>query len=119
MRETCGNEALEEGMGSVQLRLEFRVELTSEEPGMALDLDQFDEGSVGRRARYNEAFFFHDIAIFHVEFVTVSVPFENFGAPIDLVSKRVLAEDAWTGSQPHGSPLSGDVSLVLENTDDR
>jgi hypothetical protein len=42
MREACGNEALEERMGSVRFRLKFRVELTGKKPGMALDLDQFD-----------------------------------------------------------------------------
>ena len=42
MCEACGDEALEERVGSVRLRLKFRVELTGKEPGMALELDQFD-----------------------------------------------------------------------------
>jgi hypothetical protein len=42
MCEACGDEALKERVGSVRLRLKFRVELTRKEPGMALELDQFD-----------------------------------------------------------------------------
>ena len=39
MCEACGDEAFKERVGSVRLRLKFRVELTGKEPGMALDLD--------------------------------------------------------------------------------
>ena len=119
MRQACGDEALKERMGSVRLRLKFGVELTGKEPGMTLELDQFDERPVRRGARYNEAFLLHDFAIRHVEFVTVPVPFEDFGASIDLVGKGVFAEDGRTGSQPHGSSFPCDVFLVLEDADDR
>ena len=45
------------------------------------------------------------------------MPFEDFGAPIDLMSEGVLDKHGRAGPQPHGSPLFRDVPLVLENAD--
>ena len=58
MRQARGDEALEERMGSVRLRLKFGMELAGKEPGMALDLDQFNQRPVGRGARDDEALSF-------------------------------------------------------------
>src|SRR6478736_3234071 len=119
MCETSRNEAFEERMRDVRLRAEFGMELAGKKPWVTLDLDELNQSAVRRRARDDEAPLLHRLAVVHVELVAVAVPFEDFRAPVDLVSQSVPAEHGGARSQPHRSALLGDVSLILENADNR
>src|SRR5215470_816909 len=84
-----------------RLRLEFRMELASEEPRMLGRLDNLHVISVRRasrnlQSRCHQRFF--EVA---VEFVAMSVALADFELAIRLVRKRSRLEFARPRAQPH------------------
>ncbi len=66
-------------MGSEGAADIFGVKLCTDEEGVALDLDGFDELPVGGSAGNDHTFLGKALFVFVVEFVTVTVPLGNEG----------------------------------------
>src|SRR5438445_3525324 len=95
------DEAPEQGMGLHGLRLELGMELAGEEVRMIRDLDDFHEAPVGRLAGDAQSAPRHLVEIGAVDFVAVPVPLAYLGAPVGLVGKAVLLDQAGPLAEPH------------------
>ena len=75
-----------------RFRLQFRVELDADEPGVALDLDDLRQPPVRRHAGKDQAAFFQPVAVFHVDLIAVAVAFLDRRGVVDLRDLGVRRE---------------------------
>ncbi len=78
----------------IWLGLEFRVELRSNKEGVFWEFDDFCKETVRTRAREEQSGAFQAIAVFGIEFVTMSMPLADFGLPISLGGSRARLQHA-------------------------
>src|SRR5437868_10630810 len=69
-------------------RLELRMELAADEPGVIGQLDHLDERAVGREAGAAHAVFGEDVAVGVRHLVAVPVPLAHFERPVGLGDTR-------------------------------
>src|SRR5690349_21480745 len=69
-----GNESREERMRPRRPRLQLGMELTADEPGVILELDDLDELSIRREPAEPHPMLHEEIAVAIRDFVTMSVP---------------------------------------------
>src|SRR6478609_11566846 len=105
-------------MGTVRTRTIFRMELCSQEPGMVLELDDFDQPAVRRQPAQHQALSRKLLTVGVVEFKPVSVPFTNFVHAIHLVGKRPFSEAAEIASEAHCPALVAHGLLVVHQVYD-
>ena len=89
------DEGPEERMWLQRLRLEFRMELAPEIPGMVRDLADFDVHSIRRLASEFQATDREDVFVFTIELVAVAVTFADFRVP--YASRAKLPSASWHG----------------------
>jgi hypothetical protein len=94
------------------------MELHGEEPGMAGELDDFDELAIGAGAGEGEAVSRELLAIDVVELVAVAMAFGDFFAPVRFAGVRALREDGGLRAEAHGAAFVSDVFLLVEQADD-
>ena len=109
----------EKRMGFCRPRLEFRMELAAQEPGMSGDLDDLGEAPVRGGAGDPETLLNKRLLELIVEFVAVAVALADLRLPVGRAGKGVLLEDAGVGPEPHRGPLFGDLLLFGEEVDHR
>src|SRR3954466_12295178 len=87
-------EAAEQRMRLVRLRLEFGVELHGEKPGVARDFDDLGEIAAGAQAGGGQAGALVSVAVLRVVLVAVAVAFHDARVAIAAVGPAVLLDDA-------------------------
>src|SRR5262249_18824264 len=113
------NEVAEQGMARERLRLQLRVELTSEKPGMTLvQLDDLDELPIGRHAGKGQPGLLQHRKVFLVDLVAVPVALRDGGFSISALSDRAGSQIAGILSEAHRPAESLDSDQVPELEDD-
>src|SRR5690606_18475066 len=82
-------------------RLQLRMELDSDEPGMLGQLDDLRQHTVGRRAGKPQADLFETALVVDVRLVAAAVPLADHVAPVDAVHPAALFELAVISAEPH------------------
>lgn len=95
-------------------RFEFRVELASEEPWVALQLHDLDKITLWRCAADDKSALFESASQIVVELVAVPVPLGDVDLLIRFVSQCVFYQSAGIGTQSHGTAF---VRLVVTPLD--
>src|SRR5438309_9344926 len=85
-------------------RLELRMELAADEPGVIGQLDHLDARAVGREAGAAHAVFGEDVAVGIGHFVAMPMPLADFERPVGLGDTRAGPQLARVGPQPHRPP---------------
>ena len=80
---------------------EFRMELTSQKPGMTADFDDLHQFSVRRSSADDHSGFLQALQLVVVEFIAVAVPFGYFVFLIGLVGKSMVFNAAGVCAQSH------------------
>src|SRR5271166_7013037 len=104
------DEARKQGMRLEWARLEFRVELHADEPGVTSELDRLGQKAVGRHAGEYHAPLLQARAIGGVDLVAVAVALRDFRFAIDLGDARARPEIGPVSAEPHGA---AEVALRL------
>src|SRR4030066_992065 len=91
-------------MGGERPRLEFGVELATEEPWVAGDLHDLHETIVRRQAGDPQSLGGERIPVVVVELVPVTGSLRDLGDPVCLQGERVVDEPAGGGPQPPRRP---------------
>src|SRR5271156_6117258 len=86
-----------------RLRLEFRMELASDEKRMPRNLDDLHVSAVRSRTGNAQPGSHHRLFVLAIKFVTMPVPLADLRLPIHFVSQRSGLELAWPCPQPHGA----------------
>src|ERR1700730_6495840 len=97
------DEFFKQRMQLQRLRLEFGMELASQEKRMARDLNHLYISAIGSRPRDAQPCRHHGLFILTVEFVTMTVSFADLGLTVDSVRKRSRFDFARPRAQPHGA----------------
>src|SRR2546422_1087354 len=95
------DKSLEERMRFEGSRLEFRVELAAQEPGMVADLHDLDIGPIRRLARQVESTAHQGLLILPVELVAVAMALGNLRLAVSLVSEGTGLELRLPRPQAH------------------
>src|SRR5262249_38042545 len=82
--ERCVDETVEQWGRARRARLELRVELAGDEPGMIRQLDDLDQPPLLERSRHDEASVDQLLSIAVVDLVTVAVRLEDHRLPVGL-----------------------------------
>src|SRR5438045_2850569 len=90
----CRNKAREQWMGAGWPRLELRMELTADEPGMGLQLDHLDQRAVGRQAAQIQPVLDELITVLVVHLIAVAMALTDLRSTIDGSRLRTCAEPA-------------------------
>src|SRR6476661_3275015 len=93
----------EQRMGTVRTGTIFRMELCSQEPGMVLEFDDFNQPAVGRETAQHQSLRRQRLTVRVVEFEPVPVSFANFVHTVHFVGERALSKTTEVTSQPHCS----------------
>jgi len=117
-RERCLHEAGKERMRRVRLRLELRMILHGDKPGVIGDLDDLDELSIGMPTGGDHAVRFEFLEVVGIEFVAMPMAFRDLQSLVTRKRSRLLAETARLRTQPHRSPFLGHAFLFFEQADD-
>ena len=102
-----GDEALEQRMRLVRLAQKFRMELAGDEKRMVLQLDDFDQFAVRRKAAENKAGLLEFFAVGVVEFVAVAVAFVDDKRAVKLARLRADDQLARLRAEPHRAAFFG------------
>jgi hypothetical protein len=94
------------------------MELNPDKPGVAWQLEDFDEPAVGRQSREGSSQGCELIPVGVVEFVPVAVALMYQVGIIYLGDERVLLKLAGVAPQPHGASQTLDVLLIGHQVDD-
>src|SRR4051812_24921864 len=94
------------------------MELTSNEPRMLAELDDFDELPVRRKAAQAQAMLHEEIAIPVRDFIPVTMPLTDLSHAIDLGGARSASEAARVRAEAHRPADVGHVLLRLHQRDD-
>src|SRR5579885_3082082 len=97
------NKCAEQRMRLERLRLELRMELTSDEVRMIRQFDHFHVRSIGRRTGNLQACGRHWLFILAVELVAMPVALADFALAINAVRESLWLDLAGPRAQPHGA----------------
>src|SRR6267142_344799 len=81
------NKGCEEWMWRQRLRLEFRVELATQEPRMIRDFHDFDEVLVRGNTGDDQAVLGQSLLELPIEFITMPVAFGNHRSVVDAIGQ--------------------------------
>ena len=113
------DELTKEGVAAGGFRLKFGVKLDSDEPGMVLEFDDFDEASFRVDSRRLETLLFEVFHVAVIELVAVTMPLLYEGALVCCVGPGTFGNPARIGSQSHGPSEIFDPLLFCQEADDR
>src|SRR5712671_4156361 len=94
-------------------RLKLRMELTSDEPRMGLQLYDLDQRSVGGQSTQSEAVLDELIAVLVVDFVAVPMALAHLRHAIDCCGLGSDAQSTRISTEAHGASHIGDVLLAF------
>ena len=114
---SCLDEAGEQRMRMRRLRLELRMELHRQIPGMAGELGDLDELAVGRSARDPQAVFGERALVEAVELVAMAMALVNQVGAVDAVGERAGRELAGVAAEPHRAAELVDAEQVAQLVD--
>jgi len=89
------------------------MKLSSQKPGVILQLDNFDQPPVRREPAQHESFCRQLLTVGVVEFEAMPMSFTHFVHAIHLVRERPLSQPAEVAPQPHGAALVAYALLIL------
>ncbi|MPL84476.1 hypothetical protein SDC9_30441 [bioreactor metagenome] len=95
----------EQRMRREGFRLQLRMELHADEPGVILHLDDLGQPAIGRHAREHQPAGLQLVAILDVDLVAVAVAFLDLRGAIDLGDLRAFLQDRGIGAKPHRAAL--------------
>src|SRR2546430_17294165 len=85
-------------------RLQLRMELHADEPGVVLVFDHFGQEAVGRHAAEAHAVLFEAAFVAGIDFVAMAVALGNLDyAVIDIGDPAAALKDRRVGGEPHGA----------------
>src|SRR6476646_3677850 len=113
------DKSAEQRMRAVRTRTVFRMELCCQEPGMILELDDFDQLAIRRQPAQHQSLCRQLFSVGVIELEAVPVSFANFIHSIHLMSERALHEAAEIASQSHGPAFVADALLFVHQVNDR
>ena len=106
-------------MRLIRPRFEFRVKLDPHEPGVAGQLNDFNETSVRGESGHIESFFGQDLTKSVVKLVTVAVALGDDVLTIGPIAERVgTGQVAEVSAQAHSTALVSDLPLFGHQVDD-
>src|SRR5689334_9011325 len=111
------DEAGEQRMRASGTRLQLGMELTTDEPGMRLQLDHLYQRSIRRKAAQIQTVLDEGIAILVVDFIAMSVTLADLWHCIDLRGQSALPEPARIRTQSHRAAHVRDVLLIFHQRD--
>ena len=111
------DEAEEQRVRVLRFRLEFRMELHGDEPGMVAKLDDLGELLVRIDAGDHEAGRLEVTLIVRVEFVAMAMPLADKRFAVAGCRARAFFEGTRLGSQPHRAPFVRHAPLLFEHAD--
>ena len=94
--------SLKSGMRAERVRLELRMELNGQEPGMVRNLGDFVEPVLGEAGELHSPRL-HELRVASLEFVPVPVPFADPGSAVGAGGERTLPQNAGHRAHPHGA----------------
>ena len=100
-------------------RLQFGVELASDEPWMIRQLHDLDELTVGRKPTQLHAVLRKQIAICIRNLISMAVTLADFWLAIDLGGARTSSEAARVCAEPHRSAHVSNMLLGFHQRDHR
>jgi hypothetical protein len=89
------------------------MELTADVPGVRLHLDHLDQRTVGREPAQIQAVLDECVAVFVVDFVTMTMSFAHLRHTIDLRRQRASAQSARIRAKSHRTAHVGHMLLVF------
>src|SRR5579859_994 len=99
--ECCANERREQRMRLERLRLQFRMELHADEPGMVRELDDLGQHAVRRHAGELQARRLQPLLVADVHFIAMTVAFRNVGGAIGVGDPAVGGQDRLVSAESH------------------
>jgi len=99
--EAGANEGGKKRVRGERLRLEFRMKLATNEPGMIGHFDNLDIHAVGRPARDSETGARKRLLILAIKFVAMAMALGDFERAVSLMRKRPGLEFARPRPEPH------------------
>ena len=93
--------------------------LAGEEERVIAQFNQLRERAIRRSAADHEIPFFHLLAVFHVELVTVAMALEHFVVLVDFSASVPGTIFGRPGAEAHASAFFAIFALLVEQTDDR
>src|ERR1700741_3662877 len=85
--QTCRNESAEQRMRRVRFREELRMILAGQEPGVISQVDQLDQAAIRGGPGNHESALFHVLFVLEVEFVPVTVSFDDLSSAVGFFSE--------------------------------
>src|SRR5271166_943592 len=101
------------------LRLELRMVLDGDEPGMRGNFDDLDKRAIGTDSHGTHPLGLKLLAIGVVELVAVAVPLGDLLGTVALGSFAPQPQMGWMGPQPHRAALLGNTLLFFQQADYR
>ena len=101
-------------MGLAGPGAELRVELAGGEVGVVLELDQFDQATIGGSAADLIARFEKKVAVGIVEFVAVAVAFVDHLLAVETLGHGARSQPAGVDAQAHRAAQIDDILLLGE-----
>jgi hypothetical protein len=96
------------------LRLEFRVELDADEPGVVRPFDDLGQSAVGAHAREQQPALLQRRAVVDIDLVAVAVALADVGRAVDGGDMAVAGQRRFVGAQPHGAAEVAVLATLLE-----
>src|SRR6185503_1360972 len=84
-------------------RLQLRVKLHADKPGMVLVFDDLRQNAIGRHSGEAHAALFEASLVRSIDLVTMTMPFGNFSHPINLRYTAATREHRIVSAEPHGA----------------
>src|SRR5215467_13511323 len=109
-----GDEARKQGMRLEGPRLQFRVELHADKPGVVGQLDDLRQQAVRRHAAKAHAHVFQAPAVARIDLVAVAMTLGNLRVAIDPCDAAALGEHRRVGSEPHGAAEVAALAALFE-----
>ena len=91
----------EQRVRSERLRLQLRVKLHADEPGVVRQLDDLGQAAVGRHAGEAQAGRAQAVDVVDVDLVAVAVALADRGLLVDAMHEAAALEHAGVGAKPH------------------
>src|SRR5438105_1253789 len=101
--ERGAHERAEQRMRLQGLRLELRMELAAQEPGMIRELADLDVNAVGSLSGQPQTVLFQNSFVFAIEFVAVAMTLADLTPPVCLTCETVVRQLAGIRPQAHSS----------------
>src|ERR1700737_1418230 len=106
-----GDEARKERMRTSRARLKLRMELTSDEPRMSLQLHDLDQRSIRRQPAQSQTVLDEPVAVLVVDLIAMAMTLAHLRCGINSCSLRSDTETAWISAKAHRAAHVRDVLL--------